>query len=304
MGKPEEAKKVLERLIEIDSLGYYGLLAHRHLGLAISFRRAPLSPEAEIEASANLPLDITLAEWLAAIDEKQALENLLNQSALAYRKQKEQTNEGWTTLFKYYAKGGLYTKMYETLGSLPNDRRKSIVETHPELLFPQPFVEEVKMAALQFNVDEELIYGIMRQESAFDPRARSGADAFGLMQILPEIAENIAFQKKISYLHMDDLYIPKTNIPIGAAHIRELLDRHKNRFILAVASYNASEKAIMNWMKTRYRGDALEFIEEIPYEETRVYVRLVMRNLIFYSLLKSKSASIEFPAWVLKLDAS
>lgn len=304
MGKPEEAKAVLERLIEIDSLGYYGLLAHRHLGLAISFRRSPPSPEAEAQASASLPLDLTLAEWLAAIEEKQALENLLNQSALAYRKQKEQTNEGWTTLFKYYAKGGLYTKMYETLSSLPSDRRKSIVETHPELLFPQPFVEDVKLAALQFNVDEELIYGIMRQESAFDPRARSGADAFGLMQILPELAENIAFQKKISYLHMDDLYVPKTNIPIGAAHIRELLDRHKNRFILAVASYNASEKAILNWMKTRYRGDALEFIEEIPYEETRVYVRLVMRNLIFYSLLKSKSASIEFPAWVLKLDAS
>jgi soluble lytic murein transglycosylase len=55
-------------------------------------------------------------------------------------------------------------------------------------------------------------------------------------------------------------------------------------------------------MKTRYRGDALEFIEEIPYEETRAYVRLVMRNLIFYRLLKSQSASIEFPAWVLKLD--
>lgn len=303
MQKPEEAKNTLEKLIDLDSLGYYGLLAHRQLGVAISFKKTPPRPEAD-SAEKTLPLNILLAEWLTILDENAALENLLTQSADAYRKQKDQTDEGWTALFRLYAKGGLYTKMYETLSGLSADRRKSIVETHPELLFPQPWNDEVKMAALQFNVDEELIYGIMRQESAFDPRARSGADAFGLMQVLPEVAENIAFQKKIPYLHMDDLYQPKTNIPIGAAHIRELLDRHKNRFILAVASYNASEKAISNWMKTRYRGDSLEFIEEIPYEETRAYVRLVMRNLIFYSLLKSKSAAIEFPAWVLKLDAS
>jgi soluble lytic murein transglycosylase len=55
-------------------------------------------------------------------------------------------------------------------------------------------------------------------------------------------------------------------------------------------------------MKSRFRGDPMEFIEDIPYEETRAYVRLVMRNLIFYNLLKSKSASIDFPNWVLKLE--
>ncbi|MGZ3721780.1 MAG: hypothetical protein ACXVA9_02540, partial [Bdellovibrionales bacterium] len=61
---------------------------------------------------------------------------------------------------------------------------------------------------------------------------------------------------------------------------------------------------IRNWMKTRFHGDALEFIEEIPYEETRSYVRLVMRNLIFYSLLKSKSPSITFPDRVLSLTSA
>ncbi len=302
LGKADESKATFEKLCLLDPLGYYGLLAHRQLGLAISFKRAPTQDGGEILDS-DVPLNFELADWLVLVDEKEALEELLNLSIKSYAKQKKQTDEGWTTLFRFYAKGGLFAKMYEMLSALPSDRRKSIVEKHPELLFPQPFLEDVKLAALQYNVDEELIYGIMRQESAFDPRARSGADAFGLMQVLPEVAENIAFAKKISYLHMDDLYVPKTNIPIGAAHIRELLDRHRGRFILAVASYNASEKAIANWMKTRFRGDALEFIEEIPYEETRIYVRLVMRNLIFYSLLKSKSASIDFPAWVLKLDA-
>ncbi|NJL25914.1 MAG: lytic transglycosylase domain-containing protein [Calothrix sp. SM1_5_4] len=245
-----------------------------------------------------------MAEWLNLLDEKEVLTALLDEASQAYKKANEQNDEGWVTIFRYYAKAGLYMKLYESISGLSPDRRKSVLQSHPELLFPQPWVDEVKTAALQFGVQEELIYAIMRQESAFDPRARSGADAFGLMQLLPEVAEAIAPANNIPYAQMEDLYQPQTNIPLGALHIKELLQRHKNQFILAVASYNASEKAIRNWMKTRFRGDALEFIEEIPYEETRVYVRLVMRNLIFYSLLKTKSASIEFPAWVLNLDAT
>lgn len=302
MKQVAEEKAVLERVISLDPLGYYGLLAHRHLGIEISFKRTPL--QTDPKALEGLPLDLNMAEWLAQIDEREALTAMLDQASAAYRRALNQNNEAWITLFKYYAKGGLYSKLYDALGTLTPERRKAILESQPEVLFPQPWNEDVKLAALQFSVGEELIYSIMRQESAFDPRARSGADAFGLMQVLPEVAERTALDAKIAYAGMDDLYQPRTNIPIGAAHIQELLKRHKGQFILAVAAYNANENAIRGWMKTRYRGDSLEFIEEIPYEETRVYVRLVMRNLIFYSLLKSRSASIEFPSWVLKLDPS
>lgn len=303
MNLEEQARGVFERLVDLDPVGYYGLLARRQLEVAVSFKRPDAPPAGEIRAD-DLPLDPVLADWLALLDERDALGALLDQSIAAYRKQKNQTNEGWIALFRHLAKGGLYSKLYENLSALSPERRKSVVELQPELLFPQPWNEDVKLAALQSNVDEELIYAIMRQESAFDPHARSGADAFGLMQILPEIAEPLAVQLKVPYTHMDDLFVPAVNVRVGAAHIRDLLKRHKGQFVPAVASYNASEKAISNWMKTRFRGDTLEFIEEIPYEETRTYVRLVMRNLIFYSLLKSRSASIEFPAWVLKLDSS
>lgn len=295
----DQAKEVFERLVALDPLGYYGLLAHRNLEREISLK---INGSAELHVDTNIPLDLTMAEWLALVEEKDALRSLLDLASQEYKKRPEQTNDGWVTLFQFYAKGGLYMRLYEALGSLPPERRKSILESQPSLLFPQPWQNEVKTAALQFGVEEELIYAIMRQESAFDTRARSIADAFGLMQVLPEVAESIGLQNKIPYGGMEDLYNPQTNVQIGAAHIRELLQRNRNQFILAVASYNASERAIRNWMKTRFRGDSLEFIEEIPYEETRTYVRLVMRNMIFYSLLKSKSASIEFPNWVLKLE--
>lgn len=296
--QPDKAKETFTRLMEEDPLGYYGLLAHRQLNVPITLT-PPADDEPKPESSDVL--DTAVADTLFEIDEKDALTAFLDYSSQLYRHKSNQADEGWTLIFKYYAKAGLYMKLYDSLGSLSPERRKAVFEHHPELLFPQPWSEEVRAAALQFGIDEELIYAIARQESAFDIHARSLADAFGLMQLLPEVAQHLSAKYNIPYTGMEDLYDPKTNIMCGAAHLKELLNRENGQFILAVASYNASEDVIHNWMKTRFHGDALEFIEEIPYEETRAYVRLVMRNLIFYSLLKSKSASITFPDKVLNL---
>lgn len=306
----DEAKTVFTRLIDLDPLGYYGLLAHRQLGLPITLQAPPEAPRAETSAATGatdvpqIPMDVAIAEWLSALNEKDALTSYLDLASQSYKKQRDQSDEGWVTIFKYYARAGLYMKLYESLTTISPERRKSIFEHHPDLLFPQPWSEDVRSASQQFGVEEELIYAITRQESAFDTHARSLADAFGLMQLLPEVAEQLSSKYKIPYNNMEDLYNPKTNIYFGAAHLKELFQRNKGQFILAVASYNASEAAIHGWMKDRFRGDALEFIEEIPYEETRAYVRLVMRNLVFYSLLKSKSASIDFPDRVLKLEGT
>ncbi len=298
----EEAKSkaVFQRLIDLDPLGYYGLLARRQLGIPISLSRS----ESPSPIKVDLPLNTQLASWLAQVDEHEALTALLDLGASIYKRMPEQNDEGWVSIFKLYAQGGLYMRLYESLVELPAERRRILLESNPDLLFPQPWNEAVRLASLQSGVGEELIYAIMRQESAFNPRARSSADAFGLMQLLPEVAERLDREGKTGYRQADDLYEPKINIALGAAHLQELLNRHKNKFILAVAAYNADERVIQKWMQHRYRGDALEFIEEIPYEETRAYVRLVMRNLIFYSLLRSQSASIEFPSWILNLGPS
>ncbi|MGE4132841.1 MAG: transglycosylase SLT domain-containing protein [Bdellovibrionales bacterium] len=294
----DTAKVTLEKLIQLDPVGYYGLLAHRNLEKAIA-----LSPVADDGPKAeSLPIELPVVNFLTAVDEKEALADYLDLAAKAYRRQGDQNDNGWTTLFQYYAHAGLYMKLYQSMTNLTPEHRKAVLESHPDLLFPQPWDGEVRSASLQFGVEEELIYAIMRQESAFDTRARSVADAFGLMQVLPEVAEKLSRENSLAYNTMEDLYTPQLNVMVGAAHLKQLMSRYNKQFILAVAAYNANESAIKNWMKTRFRGDALEFIEEIPYEETRTYVRLVMRNMIFYSLLKSKRASIEFPSWVLKLE--
>jgi soluble lytic murein transglycosylase len=140
----------------------------------------------------------------------------------------------------------------------------------------------------------------MRQESAFNPLARSSADAFGLMQLLPRVAKSSALKNNIPLNQDADLFKPHVNIPLGSAHLSDLWEKYNGQFILAVASYNASEKAIQNWLSTRYRGDSLEFIEDIPYEETRSYVKLVMRNLVFYQRIYA-TEPIPFPEWCLEI---
>ena len=174
---------------------------------------------------------------------------------------------------------------------------------NPQLIFPKPYYEHVTESANRFGISPEFIYSIMRQESAFDPRARSHMDAFGLMQLIPKVAQKSAEAFNIRFEKPEDLYDPQTSISLGAAHLRHLWDKYSGQLILATASYNANEKAITGWLKTRYRGDTLEFIEDIPYEETRNYIKLVLRNLVFYQVVNSSEKVVSFPEWALNLGA-
>ncbi len=304
----EEAKKVYTELISADPLGYYGLLAHRELKLKIpatEIKRKTASLEVPPEAKHwDEIIESKLLEWLIAADEQDLATRYLDEVSNGYKKRKDQDPETWMALLKTYARSGSYLALFAKLGELPSARRDLILDSHPELLFPKPFYEQVKQSAEEHKVRLELIYAIMRQESAFNPRARSPADAFGLMQLLPELAKKSPLASKVSYQRPDDLFDPSVNIPMGAAHLRELDDQHKGNFILMVASYNASQKAIKGWVKTRFRGDTVEFIEDIPYEETRGYVRLVLRNMIYYSLIESNWTPFEFPEWTLELKTA
>jgi soluble lytic murein transglycosylase len=160
----------------------------------------------------------------------------------------------------------------------------------------------VASAASKSGVPAELLYSIMRQESSFNPEARSPADAFGLMQLLPSVAEHASARAEVAFEKPEDLYRPEINVPLGAAFLRELLDRWGGQIVLAAASYNANERAIHAWLRTRFHGDPLAFIEEIPYDETRGYVKLVARNFIFYSRLSEPSKESDFPVDVLSVD--
>lgn len=301
-GLGDKAKNELNRLKTEDSLGFYGLLAYRDLGEEMP--PLPVSKMGSLDWNA---LDADSRKWISAllvVKETEVLEKYLqartSQLKLAGSASEKVYSETWLTYLKAYAAAGLYLPLFAQLGSLEANLKMDLLKENPELLFPRKYLELIDPAAAKFNVKPELILAIIRQESAFNPFARSPADAFGLMQLLPGVAMDQKPFTGIVLSHHEDLYEPEINIPVGAALLSQLQKKYRNQFILTAAAYNASEKAIEGWLKTRLKEDPLEFIEDIPYDETRSYVKLVLRNFVFYSRLKEPSNKLPFPSWCLE----
>jgi len=118
----------------------------------------------------------------------------------------------------------------------------------------------------------------MRQESAFDPEAISPADAFGLLQITPFMAKAMGKKLGRPLTSKSELLDPDTNLFYSTYYISELLKKYKGNLILALATYNANDRAVRKWVRRYGVPDHEEFIEEIPYAETRNYVKLILRN--------------------------
>lgn len=166
--------------------------------------------------------------------------------------------------------------------------------------FPRPHKGHVRVHEAAAKLPADLVWSVMRQESAFDPEVVSPARAVGLMQLLPETAKAVAKDAKIEH---DDsmLTVPEHNIALGARYLRELLDKLDDAVPLAVAAYNAGPEAIQRWL-SKSKGETLDvFVEAIPFIETRGYVVRVMGNLARYGYLERSDAGV--PVIVLDLKS-
>jgi soluble lytic murein transglycosylase len=137
-----------------------------------------------------------------------------------------------------------------------------------------------------FRIDRALIFAFMRQESAFNVRAKSSAGARGLMQLMPATAGFIA-QKRFRSKKRDRLYDPALNISLGQKYIRHLLenDHINGDLLLTAAAYNGGPGNLRKWQRRARKGaytDALMFIESIPARETRIFIERVLSNLWMY----------------------
>jgi len=297
LNQPDAAKKTFEHLSKIDPLGYYGLLAKRELGQKLSKPAANQSPSDSYFFRLRLSgvLHSEWVDWMARMGEKDALKRYLDGVSKDYLKSKSPAEDIWLALLKSYARAGEYLGLFQKLYEIPPKTRDKLLNDQPELLFPTPHLKEVLEAAARFHVPAELIYAIIRQESAFNKEARSPADAFGLMQLLPKVAKRLGKEINVPVDHYTDLFEPEKNILLGAYLVSGQQKRHRHEFISTVASYNASDAAIRGWKESRGRPSPVEFIEEIPYEETKSYVRLIIRNYAFYQLFLSPQKEIAFP---------
>jgi soluble lytic murein transglycosylase len=161
-----------------------------------------------------------------------------------------------------------------------------------DLLYPRPFDAEVRSAAARTGLGADLIYAIIRQESLYRADAGSRAGALGLMQLLPDTARRTARHWDLPAPTKASLLIPAVNVPLGAATLKDLVDRAAGQTSIAVAGYNAGPTAARRWLPPA----ALEtdrWVENIPFNETRAYVqRVAWHSLVFGWLADRKARDV------------
>ncbi|HEX2583522.1 MAG TPA: transglycosylase SLT domain-containing protein, partial [Steroidobacteraceae bacterium] len=163
-------------------------------------------------------------------------------------------------------------------------------------LYPRPFDEEIKTAANLTSLPGDFIYAQLRQESLYRRDAKSSAGALGLMQLIPSSARLTARQMKLPKPGDEDLYKPEVNIPLGALHLKQLIDSFKGHVVLALAAYNGGPTAARRWLPDAAM-DADVWIENIPFNETRTYVpRILWHSVIFEWLRTGKP--VNTAAWL------
>lgn len=154
-----------------------------------------------------------------------------------------------------------------------------------EIFYPLINWADIKYWSGQRKLDPYQVAGLIRQESVFDPRARSGANAYGLMQLLVPTAQTVArkYGSSTSNVTSDLLFQPPLNIELGTAFMRDQLDKFGRIEYMAVA-YNAGPGRVPQWRAT-LPIEIDEFVEEIPFKETKGYVQGVIRNAAQYRRL-------------------
>jgi soluble lytic murein transglycosylase len=284
---------------------YYGCLGRERLAaLSASVSNASLSNTA-------LTQDATLAhipalkapgpealEIEAPPDQLRAAKSQLLMNAglneFAIRElQAEQGGHGanWATLMiaRIYEDGGQNHRAIQFLKkALPGYYSVDLSElprAYWEILFPRPYWPDLQREATANSLDPYLVASLIRQESEFNPGAVSHANAYGLMQLLPQVGRGEARAAHIRHFTVESLLAPDVNIQLGTHYFKEMVTQYKGQVEYALAAYNAGSNRVDEWLQSGHYGDIAEFVESIPFTETREYVQAIMRNAKVYQRL-------------------
>ena len=274
MGDRRRATERWQSLIATDPLSYYAMKSEQRLGtpakpalpgystplppaLANSVQRATLLDAAGMNTEEELEYD-AIANTSASPD------SLLSAAqALAER---GQMSRAIALARRAVAAGGA------------RDARAL------RLMYPLAYGDVIRMEAKANRIDPTLVAALIHQESSFNPRAVSRAGAVGLMQVLPSVGADVARAERMTSYERVLLFQPDVNVRLGMAHLDAML-RQYPRVEYALAAYNAGGAPVRRWREKPGTDDPELFIERIPYDETRDYVRILLRNQAVYRTL-------------------
>ncbi len=301
----DDAIATFVRARDVDPLHWYGMLAQRRLAMMNA-------PEATAGANGTAPLGpgsgagqrtITATTFSGAV--RFYLTLGLDEDA------RDQFGAGAAAALSPSAQVDAYHALQEYARPYHTvlDRHRALL-TPPvtdasrwawDAVYPRAFPELVDAGNAENRLPQGLLYSLMRQESGFDPDVVSYADAYGLMQLLPDTARREAahFSRAIE---PEDLFEPAINIRLAAAHVMRLLRDHGHP-VLAIAAYNAGSARINQWL--RENGNDLDlFVEQISIEQTHNYVRRVVSHWLRYAYLGRGDALAFNLPWAIRAGAA
>ena len=190
---------------------------------------------------------------------------------------------------RVYQDGGRYDRGIEIMKrTTPNYFAVDIPDLprpYWEALFPKAYWTDLRKYSLLNGLDPYLVASLIRQESEFNALALSRANAVGLMQLLPRTGKTVAKQVKLKGYNAPQLYTPAVNLELGTRYFKEMVDKYNGQYEYALAAYNAGTDRVGDWLGEGHYRDAQEFVESIPFTETREYVQAILRNANVYRQL-------------------
>ncbi len=271
---------------------YYGELARQRLAvLGAQPAAAPAAVLASVPKQATPPLTGELPENDVHLIKARLLANAALNEYIGPEIQASPTSPQWGALAQaeIYASYGEYTRALQSMKhsglsfySLPMDQ---VPQVYWHLLFPQPYWTELVADSGKNGVDPYLVASLIRQESEFNAGAVSRMNAYGLMQLLPSVGKSVAKKQGIKGVDARRLLDPSVNLELGTANLKQVLDRFGGQAEYALAAYNAGDTPVRQWLASNDYKDVPEFVESIPYTETRDYVQAILRNREMYRAL-------------------
>ena len=272
---------------------YYAGLARQRLNMLQGLAPA-VEPAAALSGVAPMeipPLTGELPENEPHLIKARLLANASLNEYIAPEIKASDTAEEWGAL----AQGEIYTSYGEYTRAIQAMKHSGISffalpiaevpEVYWKLLFPQPYWAGLMADSARNGVDPYLVASLIRQESEFNAGVISRANAYGLMQLLPSVGKSEAKKEHVKHFNANDLLNPSVNLELGTANLRQVLDRFGGQVEYALAAYNAGDVPVRAWMESGTYKDIPEYVESIPYTETREYVQAILRNREIYRAL-------------------
>lgn len=306
-GETVAAHEAFDKLTKNKRMGYYALLATARLSLIdIGQEREAVSRRAasaeSLGGAGKIPTDSKFKDRLTRAEQFREFgfdEWALNEFRDVEKKTRDPDD------LEYLMQKYTELKSFNRSVLIADDRFRAEREKRGpmeltklwQFAFPKAYEEFVSKWASDFGVSEYLVWSVMRAESSFKESIRSPAGALGLMQMIPLTAKKVAELLSADNFDPSTLLNPAVNIRFGARYLKRLEGQMENNLPLVIAAYNAGPHRVKVWVRDFGNLGFDEFIEHIPFLETRNYVKKVLRNYYIYQVLYEKH-SPDLAGWI------